>query len=85
MVGVGAPIPALLVNRKMAFATNLPVIESPIAKPGWQWPTQMAFFTPSLSRSARFYRWYVYRVANKGWTAFSSQEAGHACSPFSPL
>src|SRR5947207_3244937 len=45
---VRATIPDLFVNRRVGFASNLPVIESVMAKPCWQRLIGTAFFTTSL-------------------------------------
>src|SRR5262249_10527731 len=47
-------VPDLLVNRSVAFASELPESESIASKLFWQRLVEVAFVTPSLSRSTRF-------------------------------
>src|SRR5262249_23602654 len=54
--GVLTALPNLLINRKIAFAMNLPVRESAAPKSSWQRLIGMAFLTLTLTRSARFPR-----------------------------
>jgi len=47
-------LPGLPINRKIAFAEDLPVVESVSPKSSWQWLVKMAFLTPTLNGRARF-------------------------------
>jgi hypothetical protein len=62
--------PSLLVNRSVAFASDLSIIETVTPKFFAQWLIGMAFFSTSLSRSRHFVSRWRSQVADRRPTAF---------------
>src|SRR5262249_32283871 len=81
---LGATAPHLFVNRSVTLTGDLPAGESTAPKFFPQSLTGMAFVTPSLRRSARFWGRTLYMVADRRWSAllFSRSERVHHLASF---
>jgi hypothetical protein len=75
--GIRTAGPTLLVKCNVAFTGDLLIIETVAPKFFAQWLIGMAFFSTSLSRSARFPTRWRYQAADKGPTAFCCLRSVH--------
>jgi hypothetical protein len=79
-----AASPNLLVNGDVPFTSDLAIIEPVALKFFWQWLIELAFLTPTLSRSARFCRPPWHQLPHEVEVAFliGSRERIHQPAAF---